>query len=468
MAAKDEIPTGELLLRLQDEIRETLRKVLTTRAVSLSPHEAKRTGNRYQPVRLGDTVLAGFRSAERPVFAGLTLKNKRVIDLGCNLGEFCREAVRRGAASARGIEFDPYFIQVARYAVAYEGLNDIAFQQGDLTEPDVYHGQYDIVLALSVHAYVKTHLARIAAMTKGVFVLETHGVDADWQMTYLDDLRQHFPFVALVGFTDHKRSKRNDVRYLLFASRNKLDGVIAQRARDLAGVAQPFSIDTTRSTVAHYDAFLAAARIGRGVALDQLIEATLHAWPELETDAVVADVAERGLVGAPSYWASFVIGLAQFRAERAMTHDNLYGRTFRALIAAGLYRGALKTLFETDPERAQKRLALRFTMLRRIRTGAQFDAIDPVILFSPVADTTDADPRYGLHVAPLDRTCYPLALDGHHRLFCAYALGATAVPCLPIWYPECPPVRNALARFPDLEASGWAAVPLFSEALTAS
>jgi hypothetical protein len=82
--------TTELYESIQANLRETIMTHLKTPAVSLSSHEAKRTGNAYQAIRLGDQVIPGFRSAQRHVFAGVNLKNKTVLDLGSNLGEVAR------------------------------------------------------------------------------------------------------------------------------------------------------------------------------------------------------------------------------------------------------------------------------------------------------------------------------------------------------------------------------------------
>lgn len=95
------------------------------------------------------------------------LKNKNVIDLGCNAGWIGKACLQNGAASADGVDYNWRYLEEARE----NGLNTTLSDLDDFE----FSKQYDIVLCLAVFHYVKDKeklLAKIAENTKEIFILE--------------------------------------------------------------------------------------------------------------------------------------------------------------------------------------------------------------------------------------------------------------------------------------------------------
>lgn len=78
--------------------------------------------------------------------AGVDLAGKTVLDAGCNVGEMCRMAKAAGAASVRGIDKEPDYIDQARK------LNpEIPF---DVRRAERCTGHWDFILASAVLHYI--------------------------------------------------------------------------------------------------------------------------------------------------------------------------------------------------------------------------------------------------------------------------------------------------------------------------
>lgn len=458
--------TSELYQSIQSDIEKTIMTHLKTSAVSLSSHEAKRTGNAYQAIRLGDRVIAGFRSAERHIFAGVDLKNKTVLDLGSNLGEVARDAARGGATSVLGIEYDPYFVQMSRLIAAHGDLGNVSFIQGDLTRPETYKGKYDIVVALSVFTYVKGFIARLAEMTDELLILETHAVKQNWHRQYIRLLRSHFAYVAVVGVSDHKASSTSEWRYLLFCSQKPLDGILATRARDLRSSQGLLTLDMSRSTFRHLDRVLEVIDAAPGNFEQVLAAATTHLRARPAEEAF-EQIARLGLVAAPLYWCHFLAGYEQYRAARGLDRRNTYYRLIAQLVERELYDGAFGSIVKR-PDGGIPRLELRYqAMDRMLEAGDGGASLDPVILYDILGREhfPAKGPVFQIFVNESGETVCPLALDGHHRTFAAYISGAQRLRAVPIWYQNLKAVQGFMHRNPGTRNALWASIYPFSEKL---
>jgi len=120
------------------------------------------TRNKYQRIVRNGLVIQDGDIDTQAKFAQfkLDVKDKKVIDLGCNLGEMCRLAKDQGA-EVIGIDKNAQFIDQARV------LNpDIPFLVGD---DRTIFGHNDIVLASAMFHYVRDHerfFKNIARCTK--------------------------------------------------------------------------------------------------------------------------------------------------------------------------------------------------------------------------------------------------------------------------------------------------------------
>jgi SAM-dependent methyltransferase len=458
--------TTELYESIQARLRDIIKTHLKTSAVSISSFEAKRTGNAYQAVRLGDEVVKGFRSAQRHVFAGVDLRNKTVLDLGANLGEVSRDAARAGAASVLGLEYDRYFVQMARLIAAHDDLSNVNFTQGDLSKPETYAGRYDVVVALSVFAYVKGYVGKLAAMTNELLIMETHAVKKNWHKQYIKELGRHFPYVAVVGASDHKASSTTEWRYLLYCSHKPLDGILATRARDLTSTEGLLTLDMARSSVPYLDKVLdvIGVRPGDFEEVASAASAYLQSRPAEES---FEQITKRGLVRAPHYWCHFLAGYGEYRARGRIDAGNTYYRLLAQLVERGLYDGAFKTIFKR-PDGGIPRLELRYRMIDELlgkNDGGE--SLHPVILY----DILERDqfrkngPALELFIEEAGGTVCPLAIDGHHRTFVAYIAGARRLCAVPVWYQNSKSVLNFVRRHPGISDALWASVYPFSEKL---
>ena len=453
--------TKDVLTRLQEEAKSLIVKYLKESVVSLSSKEEKRTGNAYQSIQLDGQMLQGFRSSERNIYAGINLKGKTVIDLGCNLGEVCRDAARAGAFRVEGIEYEDFFVQMARYVAAYEKLYAVSYRQGDLTKSDTYGGKYDVVSTLSVSTYTQDHMDAVAAMTAEVLIVETHAVKANWEKIYLKPLLDRFAHVALVGISDHKAANKAEARFMLMASQKPLHGILAERARALAGTKNPFTIDASKSVLKHFDAVLDKLGLRKGGTFQEAVETSKAVWPVLDLNALAAEVKQTGLVQSVLYWAAFLHGYSEYKTTGAFTPQNIYYRSLEHLIENKLYDGAFTTLMK-NPESAARRLGLRYTMI----DAPESKEIDPIILYNMVGpDDASGGLPFKIYMEPANELTFPIAIDGHHRLFVAYLTGARSIPVLPMWYADIPAVQARIKKHPGFEKKLWSEVYAISQKL---
>ena len=116
---------------------------------------------RREKLRYQSFDVAGGQSAESHdrsylnelAFAG-GVEGQSVLDIGCNLGYFCIQALRRNAASATGIDPDATSIRQAREIARLLGLAP-DYLCGDFEEWDLQGRSFDTVLCLNVlhHLY---------------------------------------------------------------------------------------------------------------------------------------------------------------------------------------------------------------------------------------------------------------------------------------------------------------------------
>ena len=107
------------------------------------------------------------------------VKGKTVLDIGCNTGMFCFEALRRGAREATGLDRDADFVRVANKRA--RGMRGALFETVDLDKLDLLtlNGPYDVVFLLAMLKHVKDR-ARLVKMvdviTDEVLYFETNKI----------------------------------------------------------------------------------------------------------------------------------------------------------------------------------------------------------------------------------------------------------------------------------------------------
>ena len=105
----------------------------------------------------------------------LPLAGQRVLDLGSGIGDLSRTVRTRGAALVDGYEVDESQVQLARILNVYHDSTRVSFYERDITKPDSYEEQYDVVLALSQAHNLGGVMPNIAAITNLLFAIELVG-----------------------------------------------------------------------------------------------------------------------------------------------------------------------------------------------------------------------------------------------------------------------------------------------------
>lgn len=90
------------------------------------------------------------------------LTGKTVLDLGCNHGFFCFEALRRGARRVVGYDKRPHTIRGAKLLANCLGA-DVEFAVRDLDHEQI-NGRFDYVIALNVLHHLQNPISMIGAM----------------------------------------------------------------------------------------------------------------------------------------------------------------------------------------------------------------------------------------------------------------------------------------------------------------
>src|SRR5947209_18625213 len=132
---------------LKEDLKHLILRAVQVHYESESSVEKQLTGNNYQSLTLGKTQTSGFRTPRHEFLHKLNFKDKRVLDLGSNLGEMSRSVRGFGASWVDGYEYDPYFLQIAQLVNVHNDVTRVNFYQADISDPALYRERYDIVLA---------------------------------------------------------------------------------------------------------------------------------------------------------------------------------------------------------------------------------------------------------------------------------------------------------------------------------
>jgi len=399
----------------ETELRERLKGLiidsLKADYISTSGHMGYRTGNLYQSVRLGEEVQLGFRRADRrALFNNFHFYDKTVVDYGCNIGELSRLARQCGAKYVDGIEYDRYFVNVARLINSYNGCTRVSVKQGDLTDPETFSERYDIALAFSVFPYILPTLNHLSACVREILVLETHNTTTDIGKVYVEPVRRFFPFYTFVGLTDFSKGE-GDRAVLVFA---KEQGYLEK-----GGFVSP-QIDLRQSRLDFADAFLSVANTvspagRRGISDLRKVSQTLSSGHD-DQGRIVEGVA---------YWIDFIKGYLEFVDSQIIEENNSYVRSLRALIATYDFDPVLRTRLATTDE-LHARVKLRFGDVTRLANGAEraLADINPVVAFNPSVAKGRYTLKTNLHEEPLRVSL----MDGYHRTMWALFFGYEAAP----------------------------------------
>jgi SAM-dependent methyltransferase len=434
----------EPLEQLRKDLTAAIRAALSVRYTSYSSKDNLKTGNAYQSVRLGEDVREGFRTLRRSVLAGLPIKDARVLDLGCNLGELSRLARDCGAALVDGFEYDPYFVQTGRAINALNGVTRVSFYERDITKPEIYTEPYDIVLCFSVFTYAKLVLPQLERNCRKFFLLETHKIDRNWQREYIDSVTKHFPYYAIVQRTDWGSGMDGARLIIAFArTMDEINEFVTQRYTELGPVGEQLRhLDVARSRPS------VLARIREWLddqsyaSIDDLREPARKALADYGDYIASPEfkAAASGLV----YWLAYLNGYFHYRDKGGVADDNPYLAYLR-VACPKLNFDPYLTKVVHDTAAISERLRMRF----RDVDAADDAPTQPILVFNPMPNTgamrsTLVDSETGAELMFSHQ-------DGYHRHFAAVVRRRPRLPYRVAWQPQHPGFTRFLERSPGLQ-----------------
>lgn len=135
---------------------------------------------RYQRIELpyGLATEGEDRRASSDALLPARLDGKTVLDVGCFLGHFSHECLRRGAQRVTAFELNPDRLRQARTIAEILGL-EIDFRRGDIERAGP-EGTYDLVLCLNVVHHLKDPirgLDNLVRATRERLILEIAGLE---------------------------------------------------------------------------------------------------------------------------------------------------------------------------------------------------------------------------------------------------------------------------------------------------
>lgn len=435
---------AEPLEQLRKDLTAAIRAALSIRYTSYSSKDNLQTGNAYQSVRLGDDVREGFRTLRRSVLAGVPLKDARVLDLGCNLGELSRLARDCGAALVDGFEYDPYFVQIGRAINALNGVTRVSFYERDITKPEIYTEPYDVVFCFSVFTYARLVLPQIEKICQKFFLLETHKIERNWKREYIDSVTKHFPYYAIVQRTDW--GSRMDGARLIIGFARTMDAInefVTQRYRELGPEGEQLRhLDVAKSrpsALARVREWLEGQNYG---SIDDLREPARKALADYGdyTSSPDFEAAASGLI----YWLAYLNGYFHYRDYGAVASDNPYLAYLR-VACPRLNFDPYLTKLAGDTAAISERLQLRFRDLDRDGSGP----IDPILVFNPMPNTGAM--RSTLFDLDTGTELMFSHQDGYHRHFAAVVHRWERLPYRVAWQPQHHGFMRFLEHSPTLQ-----------------
>jgi SAM-dependent methyltransferase len=459
-------------LDFEKDLKEVLRGALDEQYNSVSPQDGIITGNHYQSVVLGDTRTSGFRTDRERVLDRIDFTEKKVLDLGSNLGELSRAARARGARLVDGYEYDPYFVRVANLINALNGVTRVSFARRDIADLETYDQRYDIVLAFAVFAYISGAIPRISKYAD-VLVFETHKLDGDFEEHYVRPISKFFPVHRVLAASDWgMETDQQAIRAVIVFAKDEetLQGVLKPdpgltaetvdgegRAKaDLVADIRQLDVQRTSLQETFFETF-------KFDSPDELVAAVDAMHLDVETLTRSHD-ARKLVYSGWVYWLLFLKGYLDF----AKTGDGGPGNIFFDYLTKHYgetsdYAGDPGVrYFLDDAEEATEVVRRRFEDMDNFRRDPEGTAarIAPLRMYLAEHDDGTAHPVFEVgRPAPM----LARGIDGWHRLFAARVFGASAMRAEIVRPSTETPLRGAIDELEfegeKLRLRGWCASP---------
>lgn len=445
---------------LEERLRALITDGLAQPYTSHSGFDGTATGNHYQSVALGGEATTGFRGDRAAVLDCVDFRGRKVLDLGSNLGEMSRSARARGARLVDGVEYDPFFVELAQLITAYNGQSRVSFRQGDVTDPALYGERYDVVLALSVFHYVSRVLDQLAQIAD-VLIVETHKLHGNFDSGYLLPIQERFPAMRVLGQTDWGQLGDGSETRLVIAfakDRAKLNEILtaphawSQPPSAPAPLRRERLVDPSASTV--HRAFFEA--------WDYRDTETLLAAVQATDAPVTALAANRDAHHGYSgwvYWFLYLKGWLHYRQTREAGPGNPYFDYMTEHFAPDAADVAIGRALG-DPDVAEELIRRRFADLDRFHEARGADVAGETAPVRAIVGAVAPSNPLKLADAGGGESIAARRVDGWHRLFGARAFGVPRLRAEVVEEPRnLPLLRGAVEAFAIADgvvsAAGW-------------
>ena len=166
----------------------------------------------YQTIELSNGLVTPGRTATNrrvPYLRQIDFGDKRVLDVGCNSGQYALFAKQRGAREVIGVDVDEVRLKQARVLADSEGL-DVTFERCDLFEVPKL-GQFDVVLCIAVVTEVPDLFGALDALKQVIGSYAFLELDLARPFAYLSSRRVRKPLAGIPGrraLAEVRRTKR--------------------------------------------------------------------------------------------------------------------------------------------------------------------------------------------------------------------------------------------------------------------
>jgi SAM-dependent methyltransferase len=371
---------------------------------SVSSHEGIKTGNNYQAVHFGTLLKSGGRPARDAFLRSVDLRDKTVIDLGCNTGEMSRIARRHGASLVDGFEYDKFFVETARLINAVTGVTRVSVFQADITDQRFYKGRkYDIIFAFSVFVYLRKVLSHLPDIAD-CMILETHTLDHGLGM-YIDPIIEHFPSFQMLGISDANKNPSKSRVLIAFGTSEE-------------ALKRNISLNKIVANDYFPNRFFSQYGKTDPSALHQYIDSIYNSVK----DALDQIQINAGL--GVNYFIVYLLGYREYiRNNRVVTDDNIFLVRFLDAVKKGAIDPQLTYLLN-DVSIALKKIEMKFVDID-LAVAGQWNQIHPPRL------TLSQEGKL-VFTRQDGETLNCINIDGHHRYFLAQLLSRPYVDCLVI------------------------------------
>ncbi|MFA4971006.1 MAG: methyltransferase domain-containing protein [bacterium] len=169
----------------------------------------------YQTIDLHDGLYTPGKVNTRLRLAELTkvdFTNKRVLDIGCNSGQYCLFAKKMGASEVVGVDIDERRLAQARTLASYEGYN-IIYETMSASEIQSL-GSFDIVFCFAVLTEISDLFGTVRSLREAIGDYALLELDLARPMLFLPQIRHWFrrtrPLELTKAFAEIRVTKRGD------------------------------------------------------------------------------------------------------------------------------------------------------------------------------------------------------------------------------------------------------------------